>query len=404
MATNNPGNYIGVNGLVTQSYNQAYEEIVQYFRNIYGADINLEPNSSDANFLGILTQEKMDFLDLFTSLVNNLDVDTVVGLPQQILYKLNGLTIKAYTYSFVVVTVITSGPVTLQGLDNNIDNPDGVGYTVSDNNGNNWILANTAEITQAGTYSLSFRAEAIGDITALTNSITIMQTVLANVVSVNNPAPNYITGGTGETSSKFHQRRTQSMTAPSQGFDDALQGQLLALNNVSQAYVNSNRSNIIDQYGTPGHTLWVIVVGGSEEEIVQTIYHNVPPGIPMRGERSATFIRPNGQPALINYDIGQPISLYVRASIVNFSKFPLDETYIKQQLAQQTFNLYEKALNSSIISVLKTIVGEQGEPYSVELSKDNQTWAEYVQPSTPNQYFTIEPTNISLTFTTPTGA
>lgn len=404
MATNNVGNYIGVDGLVTQTYNEAYEELAQNFRNIYGADINLEPNSSDANFLGILTQEKMDFLDLFVSFVNNLDVDTVVGLPQQILYKLNGLVIKAYTYSFCAVSVTTSGAVTLPGLDDNIDNPDGTGYTVSDNNGNNWILVNTTEITRAGTYSLNFRAQDLGAVTALTNSISIMQTVIQNVVSVNNPAPNYITGGTGETPAEFHQRRSQSMTAPSQGFDDALQGQLLALDEVTQAYVYSNRSNVTDQYGTPAHTLWTIVVGGNREEIAQTIYHNVPPGIPMRGEQSVTFVRPNGVPDLVNYDIGQPVSLYVRASIINFSKYPLDESYIKQQLAQQTFNLYEKALNSSIIAVLKTIIGEQGEPYNVELSKDGQTWAEYVQPDNFSQYFTIEPANITLTFTTPTGA
>ena len=110
-------NYIGINGLQTQTLDEIVEDLKAKFKSIYGADINLEQNSPDAQWINILAQEKKDTLDLFTQLFNNLDPDRVVGIAQQILYKLNGLVIKAYTYSFVYVNVVVNGPATLQGLD-----------------------------------------------------------------------------------------------------------------------------------------------------------------------------------------------------------------------------------------------------------------------------------------------
>ena len=115
-------NYIGINGLVTQTLEEIRADITQKFISIYGSDINVEQNSPDGQLINIWAQEKKDILDLFTQYYNNLDPDRVIGIPQQILYKLNGLTINAYTYSYVYVNVTTTQSVTLQGLDENIEN------------------------------------------------------------------------------------------------------------------------------------------------------------------------------------------------------------------------------------------------------------------------------------------
>ena len=123
-------NYIGINGLVTQDLASIKNDLVSKAKDIYGQSINVEQNSPDGQWINIWAQEKKDALDLAATIYNNLDVDRVVGIPQQILYKLNGLTINAYTYSYVYINVLTSIDVTLQGLDENIENADGVGYTV----------------------------------------------------------------------------------------------------------------------------------------------------------------------------------------------------------------------------------------------------------------------------------
>lgn len=388
-------NYIGINGLQTQTLDEIVEDLKNKFKAIYGYDINLEQNSPDAQWINILAQEKKDTLDLFTQLFNNLDPDRVVGIAQQILYKLNGLVIKAYTYSFVYINVVVNGPATLQGLDDNLENPDGVGYTVTDSNGSRWILTTTQNFETAGTYLLNFRAAELGAITALPNTINIMEAIVSGIASVNNPANNYITGDTGETSSEFRNRRDKTMEAPSQGFDESLQSQLLNLDNVTQAKVYDNRSDVTVN-NIPPHTVWTIVEGGSPSDIGRTIYNNVPPGIPMKGQQVVEVPKINGLSENVYYDLPRPINLYVKATIQNFTQFPLDEVNIKQELAKQTYEIRERAETSDITTILKNAVGDSGNPYNVEISHDNINWAENLIPTGLDEYFVITPDNITL--------
>ena len=389
-------NYIGVNGIVTQSLPEIISDITTDLKNIYGQNINVDSNSPDGQFINILAQMKKDVLDLCVQYYNNLDTERVIGIPQQILYKLNNCIIKAYTYSYVYINVSVSKSVNLQGLDADIENPDGVGYTVSDGNGNRWILAESQTLA-VGTHTLNFRAAELGNVTATPNTITIMETVLAGVISVTNPANNYITGATGESDSAFRLRRNQTVSSPSQGFEDALQGQLLNLNNVTEAKVYSNRTGST-QNGIPAHTVWVIVEGGASADIGQAIYANIPPGIPMKGTQSVTVQRPNGDTETVYYDTPTAVTLYVKMDIQWISG-NIDTDYIKSQLALQTFNIGQSAEGVNIASVVKDIVTSNGSPYNVLVSKDNSNWSELVTPTGLDEYFSLLATNISITVT-----
>lgn len=388
-------NYIGINGLVVQSLDEIVEDLKTKFKGIYGADINLEQNSPDAQWINILAQEKKDTLDLFVQLFNNLDPDRVVGIAQQILYKLNGLVIKAYTYSFVYVNVTVSAPTTLEGLDDNLNNPDGVGYTVTDNNGNRWILTTTHNFENAGSYLLNFRAADLGAITALPNTINIMETIVPGVTSVNNPANNYITGDSGESASEFRRRRDITMEAPSQGFDESLQSQLLNLNNVTQAKVYDNRSDVTVN-NIPPHTVWIIVEGGAPIDIGRVIYNNVPPGIPMKGKEVVTITKNSGEIENVYYDFPTPANLYIKATIKNFSSFPLDENYIKQEVSKTTYEIKQRAETSILTTILKEAAGDSANPYNVEISLDNINWAESLEPVGLDEFFVITPDDITL--------
>lgn len=387
-------NYIGVNGIVTQSLEEIREDLISQLRNIYGQNINIEQNSPDGQFINILAQAKKDVLDLCVQYYNNLDTDRVVGIPQQILYKLNGLIIKAFTYSYVYVNVTTTSPVNLQGLDEDIENADGVGYTVVDTNGNRWILAESQSLA-AGTHLLNFRAAELGSITALPNTINIMETILAGVSGVNNPANNYITGATGESDSEFRTRRNQSVTMPSQGFSDSIEAQLLTLNNVTQAKAYQNRENTT-QNGIPPHTVWVVVEGGSSDDIGRVIYNNLPPGIPMKGETSVEVLRPNGSYETIYYDTPTAVPIYIKMDIQVMSG-AIDQDYIKQQLSLITFNIGESAESVNIAVAVKDIITTNGSPYNVDLSINGSTWSDIITPSGLDEYFTIVADNITIT-------
>lgn len=392
-------NYIGANGLVTQSLNDILNDpdngLIQKFVSIYGLP-NIEQNSPDGQWLNILAQEKKDILDLITTYYNNLDVDRVVGIPQQILYKLNGLTINAYTYSYVYITVLVSENITLQGLDDNIDSTDGVGYTVADGNGNRWILAQTQNLAP-GTYTLNFRAANLGAVTALPNTITVMETVLKGVTSVNNPASNYITGNDGETAAQFRRRRNLAMSVPSQGFLDSIESQMLNLSNVSQCKAYDNPTNSAGQNGIPAHGVWVIVEGGTSDEIGRIIYNNLPPGIPMKGSQVVNILKQNGNTVTVRYDLPQSETLYIRANIQAFDG-SIDTDSVKTQLLEQLdFNIQERADSAIITTQLKDIIGDMGTVYGVELSLDNSTWSEYLSPSRLDGFLQATTSSITLT-------
>lgn len=389
-------NYIGINGLVTQSLEEIKTDLIAKFKSIYGENINIEQNSPDGQWLNILAQEKKDILDFFIQFYNNLDPDRVIGIPQQILYKLNGLVIQAYTYSYVYVNVTVTEPVTLQGLDDNIESADGVGYTVRDTNGNRWILANTKNIETPGTYLLNFRAGDLGSITSLPNTITVMETILKGVTGVNNPAGNYITGNTGESPAQFRRRRNQAMAVPSQGFDESTQSQMLNLPNVTQCKVYDNRSDVVVN-GIPAHGIWVIIEGGTPADIGRVIYNNLPPGIPMKGSQTVFVPKINGDIVQVFYDLPKAAPLYVRATIKNFGTTPIDTNYLKNQLALIDYNISERAETATITGNLKEALGQIGNPYNVEISLDGTTWVEDLEPTGLDEFFVIQPDNITLT-------
>lgn len=394
-------NYIGVNGIVTQSLEDIQNDLIAKFNQIYGSDVNLEQNSPDAQFIMILAQEKKDILDLCVQFYNNLDTERVVGIPQQILYKLNGLEIKAFTYSYVEIEINTTQTVNLQGISNSeLENEDVSGYTVSDNNGNRWILttgtsSNTITLP-VGTTTLNFRAAELGSLTALPNTITVMETVIAGVQSVYNPANNYITGATGELESGFRLRRNQSVTMPSQGFEDALEAQLLTLPTVTEAKVYSNRTNAAVN-GIPANTVWVIVRGGNADDIGRAIYNNIPPGIPMKGEQSVPVTRPNGSLETMEYDTASDAQLHVKMTIKLLSG-AIDQNYIKQQLAQFSFTIGQSAESVNIATLVKQTIGASGTPYDVgvSLTGEEGSFTEVVTPQGLNKFFVISTENIDI--------
>lgn len=388
-------NYIGIDGLVTQTYGEIVSDIAQKFVNIYGQNININQNTSDGQWLGILAQMKADILELITQYYNNLDTDSVIGLAQQVLYKLNGLYIKAFTYSYVYVDVTVTSNVSLQGLDDNLESADATGYTVRDVNGNRWILASSADLTP-GTTTLNFRAADLGAVTSLPNQITVMETILKGVSGINNPAINYITGATGETAAQFRTRRKKSMAVPTQGFKESIESQMLALTNVSQCKVYDNRTNETVN-GIPPHNIWVIVLGGIPQEIGQIIYANIPPGIGMFGSQEVTVTRPAGNLEVVYYDIAKATPLYVQATIKNFNATALDENYIKEQLAQSTFDIQQTVTTAFISNVLADASGENTAVYDITISIDDTDWVEYATPIGLDEYFTISPNNITLT-------
>lgn len=389
-------NYIDVNGLTIQELQDIINELTVEWKNIYGQGINLEQNSPDGQLINILSQIIKDLLDLFASYYNNLDPDTVIGIPQQILYKLNGLKIKEYSYSFVKIVLNINAPVELKGLDNEIDSENGTGYTITDSAGNRWILTNTVSLTQ-GTYELIFRAANIARVDASPETITTPETILAAVTNVTNPSVPYIYGNTGETVSEFRTRRNKMFSLSGRGFCDSLEAQLLNLNLVKQAKVYENKNDAAFN-SIPPHGIWVIADGGSSDDIGRAIYANLPPGIPMKGKIKVLVPKLNGEVQSVFYDTQEAEPLYIKMTLRNLSGSELDIQNIKEQIVKSlVYAIYENAETATITTMTKSMTGENALPYDVKISKDQNIWDELLTPTNLNNYFSVSAENIEIT-------
>lgn len=391
-------NVIDENGIHIDDLNTTLENLKTNFRSIYGQDVNLEQNSPDGQLLNIIAQAKQDLLEFAVSIYNGMDIDTVVGNQQDILYKLLGLNRKSSEYSYVEVAVKTNAACNLNGLDSNVLNPTAVGYTVSDNNGNNWYLVDSVSLQANTTTILNFRAANAGALECLPNTITVMSTIVAGVESVNNPAIQYLTGNSEESYAAFRLRANKSKAIASIGFEDGLRAQLENISTVGAAFVYQNRTDTTDSKGVPPHSIWCIVEGGTDDEIGQVIYANLTDGCGMKGGTTVYVTKSNGSLEEILYDRPVFQNLYIKANLQNLSGSALDLSYIKTQMVTELgFDIYGAADSSNITTVMKSIVVNNAVPYDVQVSSDNKTWKEYLLPSSVQNKFTITAANITLT-------
>ena len=344
-------NYIDKTGIHIDDLATNTATITDGYTTIYGANINVESNSPDGQKINIEAQAKQDLLDFAVSLYNNLDVDAVIGQSQDILYKLNGIIRKASAYTFVEVNVTTNGTCNLTGLDTNVLNSTGTGFTVSDTNGNNYYLVSTISLASGTTTLLQFRAAEVGAISVAPNTITVPVTIVSGVESVNNPSVQYLTGNSQEADADFRIRRNQSTTIAAQGFDDALRAQLLNISTVTNAFVYVNRTSSTDANGVPAHSVWCIVEGGTDLEVAQTIYANLTIGCGMKGIKSVNVTKSNGDLVTINFDAPVLQTLYVRATLRNLTSTTLDTDYIKAQMVSgYSYEINEATESATITS------------------------------------------------------
>ena len=391
-------NEINANGIITDDYATTYQNLVTAFKNIYGVDINLEQSTPDGQLIGIAAQAKQDTLELATAIYNIFNPETVVGVPQDNLYKLIGLKRKSSQFSFVEVTVTTTGSCTLHGLDDKAEDVNGTGYTVSDTYGNNWILLNTEYFNQAGTRTLEFRAEKQGAVQVLPNTITNMVTVVENVTSVNNASIQYITGQTEETDAEFRVRFNKSRSVGALGINDSLLAALLNVNLVTGAYVYNNRTNSTDATGTAGHTIWCIVEGGTTEDVAQAIYAHVTDGCGMRGTVTYDINTAGGLVEQIKFDRPTAQSVEVTFSLLSKSSATVDQDALKEYIVENLKTGVYTSLDTLQITNLIQAYDANLIPYDLTLSGDGgSTQEEYILPQGYNYKFTLSEEDITIT-------
>lgn len=365
---------------------------------IYGAGINVDPNSPDGQMLNLLTLSVQDQYQFLAQIYSSFDPDQAIGTQLDNRCAINGVVRQAGTNTLVTVLVTVTQAVTLNGLDTTPLAP----FTVSDTAGSQFVLQATHVFSGSGSASLVFQAKLTGPVSALANTLTTIVTVTLGVASVNNPAGASYTGIAEETDAALRIRRARSVALPSQGFLDGLLGALLDVTNVTAAVVLENKSNTNpDGNGIPAHSIWCIVNGGTNANIAQVIYVKRNAGCGMKGSVSVGITQLDGNTCTILFDRPTAQLLYVGFSIAALAGQPApDKNYIKAQLAANfTYGIGQQADISSIIAFVQNLVpgayitvvnATQG------VSPDNATWTAILNPTGVNYQFYLTTGSITI--------
>lgn len=385
-------------GLTLKTLPTLTAELEASYKSIYGDDINVGADTPDGQAINIHAQEGIDLREVLADINDGFDPDQAAGRVLDQRVAINGIQRKGATFTTTPVTITVDRSVTLTGMDEageSLDIPSGV-FTIKDDAGTQFVLLDSVTIA-AGAHSLSFRAAKIGAVLVSIGTITTAVTATAGVTAINNTSSVTVQGVDEESDAALKVRRERSITGASQGYTDSIEAAILALDGVTACICEENVTGSVDANGTPAHSIWVIVEGGTDSEIAAVIYAKRSAGCGMRGDTVINVLRTAGRTIAISFDRVGTENLYARFNLTLTDGGSVDTANLKTLIVENVlFDIGADASGDSITCYLKDLNAKY-RITGMQLSKDGLTWAEVVSVTSPQNKFILDTARITIT-------
>ena len=388
-------------GLTIDTQIQINTNLISDWESIYGSDINLDSNTPDGQIIGIVGLIQMDNEVFGQDVYSSFDPDQAVGVVLDQRVAINGIQRQGSTFTIIPIQLTTNQIVSLSGLDSSANDPNGIGYSISDNSGNIFTLLNSITLS-VGTTTVNFRAQTIGNVTIPLNTINNQVTPIIGITSVNNSAAPIQTGQDEESDAQLRLRRSQSCNNPATGFLESILGNLLALPGVTAAYVYENKTFDTDANGVPGKSVYAIVEGGSPTDIATVLYNNVSDGANFFGNTTVNITQPSGSILPVKFSLPVDVNLYLQftiKTIVPGTSFNISaiQDYISQNLIYQIqqYAVADDSIYSVIAAAIQNTTGG-GVALDLQISLDGINWTDYIPTPSLASQFVIQDSNINI--------
>ncbi|MCK5375425.1 MAG: hypothetical protein KAJ40_09075 [Alphaproteobacteria bacterium] len=395
------GDVFDETGLTVKILSEIITDLTTGMQGIYGADINVDQNSPDGQLINLIAQASVDLRELAVQINAGFDPDQAVGTILDQRAAINNISRSGGTFTIVSIDVTTDRTVILQGLDADYNDANGTGYTIQDDAGTKFILIDTATLT-AGTTAKDFRAQQVGLVETIVDTITTPVTVILGVTTVNNPSAPSTTGVNEETDTQLRIRRQQSTENGNSGYLNGLLGEILNLDGATSAKLYENVTDITDADGIPPHAMWLIVEGGATADIAEVIYAKKSYGCDMYGATTHPITTASGATFTAEFDRPTPEDLHIRFDIQKTSlDWSLDTDLIKQYIEDNLiFEVGEFAETSRVTAVALAAIeatGKDAVPINMEISSDGATWYDYLTVATLDNQWAVSIARITPT-------
>ncbi|HET8689329.1 MAG TPA: baseplate J/gp47 family protein [Methanosarcina sp.] len=292
-------------GFTYSDYPTTLTYVQNIFRTIYGQDIYLEADSKDGQLAAAFALAIYDTNQQTAQTINALSPIYAQGQQLSSSVLINGITRKGATASTATVTLSGTAGVQITGA------------SVKDINGNIWTLAN-CQIQSGGTVDTLATCQTLGAISALPNTINVINTPILGWTSVTNSS-SATTGINQESDSALRVRQSSSVSLPAITVLGGLYGALANLNTVLRVKVYENNTDSTDANGLLPHSIAAVVEGGVTQDIINTIALRKTLGANTNGTTSGTYIDQYGISTVLKYYPVAYTDVYINISLTRLT-------------------------------------------------------------------------------------
>jgi len=278
-------------GITAVPFTDVLAYLQQSYRTIYGSDIVIDADTQDGQWLGVIADCLNDMNNSAVAAFNSFIPSFAVGAGLSSIVKINGIARRIATASLVTLTLGGTEGTTI------------VNASVGDNLslGTVWFIAQTVTIPPEGVIDVLAVCTTLGAVVAAPNTITNILTPTPGWQTVTN-AQAAVVGAPIETDAQLRRRQTKSTAIPAETVLASIQGNLLALPNVTRAKVFQNDTVLTDPVtAIPARSIACVVEGGDPAQIAAVIADTKAPGVPTYGNTSVTVYDKTGTPNHIEY-------------------------------------------------------------------------------------------------------
>lgn len=204
-----------------------------------------------------------------------------------------------------------------------------------------------------------------------TGTIDTISTPIFGWDSVNQFEP-AIVGSFKETDAQLRQRFNDGKYIRGSNIVDALASDLTSLDGVQNVRIYENLTNDVDAKGIPPHGFMVLIRGGLEEEIAETIWRNRPAGIVTFGNSVFLITDIFGNQKEVYFQRPTFVDIYVSVTLTSDEDFPADGAeQVRSALFQyikQNANVGEQVVYSRLYTPLNSVPGHQVDSLTIGFS------------------------------------
>lgn len=306
MATNVPSPTFGPQGFLPADETSILNGVMQDMNVAFGGNLNTNLETPQGQLAASKAAIISNAQQVFCFYTNQVDPNYAVGRMQDAIGRIYFL--DRFPAKATVVTAVCTGA-------SGVIIP--VGTLAQAADGNIYTCTDGGTISSFGTVTLTFECNTVGPIACPAGTLNKIYRAILGWDSITNPTDGVI-GNSTETRYAFEERRKQSVAQNAKGFLPSILGSVLSIDGVLDAYTTENPTNgtvVIGGKSLTAHSLYVAVVGGTDEAVAEAIWSKKSPGCDYIGNTTVTIEDNNPllSPPYPTYDVKfeRPVSLPV---------------------------------------------------------------------------------------------